>query len=173
MKVGHFAAVCAAGAALCGVACGAETAGRETKSEAKPAAKTAEAKKVEIAERFPSELEAPAKALAEKLVNGLAESLKSGDFAAFGAVQPKSARQFKPEAFAQMRDALSKRYGTLVSSEYFGRLDQTRVMDFLWKFTFERRNDSGVAARRQIICWVRTGAVNGEPIVAGFSFCFF
>ena len=168
MKFGRFAAVCAAGAALCGAATGAETADRETKTAAKTVAKTAE-----VAARFPAELEAPAKLLAEKLINGLAESLKSGDFAAFRAVQPEGGRQIKEGTFAQMRDALSKRYGTLVSSEYFGRLDQGRAMDFLWKFTFERKNASGAAARRQIICWVRTGAVNGKPMVAGFSFSFF
>ena len=125
------------------------------------------------AEMFTKAAEAPARALAEKLVLGLAESLKSGDFAAFEAAQPANDRAVKKETFEQMRKALNKRYGNLVDVEYFGKLDQSRVADFLWKLTFERTGASGTAIRRQIICWVRVGIAKGEPVIAGFSFNFF
>lgn len=154
--------------AVCMVLCSVFAVGCATAAEA-PETESA----VKAAELFPPAREAAAKALAEKLVNGLVESLRSGDFAAFRAAQPQGARVFKPEAFDQMRGALSKRYGKLVSSEYFGRLDQGRVMDFLWKLSFERADGTGKTMRHQIICWVRIGVVNGEPAVAGFSFNFF
>lgn len=123
-------------------------------------------------ESFPKTAESPARELAGKLVLGLVDSLKSGDYAAFKAAQPAGDRAVKKETFEQMRQALSKRYGTLVGAEYFGVLDQGRVADFLWKLTFERSGASG-ATRREIVCWVRVGIENGEPMIAGFSFNFF
>ena len=141
----------------------------EANKEEKAEEKVAAAAPVRLA-NFPPELEAPAKAMAEKMIDGLVSSLKSGDYAAFQAVQPQTGQQIKKNTFTQMRDALTKRYGTLTASEYLGRLDQGVVMDFLWKFSFVREKDG---ARRQIICWVRTGALKGEVVIAGFSFCFF
>ena len=138
----------------------------------------ATAEKVEVAgaketEVFPPESEAPARALAEKLARGLAEAIRSGDFAAFHAAQPKGGKELSADMFEQMRQALTQRYGKLVGTEYMGRLDQGRVMDFLWKFTFEQPKESGASSRHEIIYWVRTGMADGKPVVAGFSFNFF
>ena len=133
-------------------------------------------KKVEIVPDpvFPAQLEAPAKQLAERLALGLAESLRSGDFAAFDAVQPEaSKRKFTREIFDKMRTALDQRYGKLVNAEYFGRLEQGRVMDFLWKLSFEKNEAKDKAVRREILLQIRTGSVKGEVIIAGFRYCFF
>ncbi len=123
---------------------------------------------------FPAALEAPAKQSAERLVLGLAESLKNGDFAAFDAVQPESAkRKFNAETFKKMRTALEQRYGKLVNAEFVGKLDQGKVMDFLWKYSFEKNAEQDKKIRREILVLVRTGSVNGEAVIAGFRFYFF
>lgn len=123
---------------------------------------------------FPAKLEAPAKQLAERLALGLAESLKSGDFAAFDAVQPEAAkRKFTADTFSKMNTALERRYGKLVNAEFFGRLDQGKVMDFLWKFSFEKSAAGDKKLRHEILLLIRTGSVNGEAVIAGFSFYFF
>ena len=123
---------------------------------------------------FPPALEVSAKQLAQRLALGLAESLKSGDFAAFDAVQPEAAkRKFTAETFAKMHAALERRYGKLVNAEFFGRLDQSKVMDFLWKFSFEKSLDGNKKLRHEILLLIRTGSVNGEAVIAGFSFYFF
>ena len=123
---------------------------------------------------FPAALEAPAKQLAERMALGLAESLKSGDFAAFDAVQPESAkRKFTPEIFGKMRTVLEQRYGKLVNAEFFGKLDQGKVMDFLWKYSFEKNADKDKKLRHEMLLLVRTGSVNGEAVIAGFRFYFF
>ena len=122
---------------------------------------------------FPPTLEAPAKQLAQRFALGLAEALKSGDFASFNAVQPESEkRKFTSDTFAKMHTALTRRYGKLVNAEYFGRLDQGRVMDFLWKFSFEKSVD-GKTHRHELLLLTRTGSINGQAVLAGFSFCFF
>ena len=135
----------------------------------------AEAKNVTVPDPvFPTGLEAPAKQLAGRLASGLAESLKSGDFAAFNAVQPEGAkRKFTADTFAKMHTALERRYGKLVNAEFFGRLDQGKVMDFLWKFSFDKSVEEGKTLRHEILLLIRTGSVNGEAVIAGFSFYFF
>lgn len=116
---------------------------------------------------FPPALEPEARAAAEQLVRGLAESLKSGDFKPFQAAQPQGARRMPPEKFVKMRTALTRHYGDFVGAEYFGRLNQGKVMDFLWKFTFGSADGK---KRHEIIYWVRVGSAGGKPVVAGFSF---
>lgn len=124
---------------------------------------------------FAIALEAPAKQLSEQLAVGLAESLKSGEFAAFEAVQPASAKhKFTADTFAKMRTALDNRYGKLTAAEYFGRLYHGKVMDFLWKFTFEKPGqEAGQVAHREILLMVRVGSVGGKPVIAGLRFNFF
>ena len=111
------------------------------------------------------------RAVADKFIGALAESLKSGDFAAFKAVQRPDGKAFPEERFKKMHSAFGKQFGKLVAAERLGVLDQGRVRDHLWKFTFER--ESGEKLRREIVCWVRVGIENGEPMIAGFSFNFF
>ena len=123
---------------------------------------------------FPAALEPEARAAAEKLANGMAEALRSGDFKPFLAAQPQGGRRMNAEAFSRMHTALTRHYGQLVRAEYFGRLDQGKVMDFLWKFTFEAAASVARAPRRhEIIYWVRVGSAGGKPVVAGFSFNFY
>ena len=125
----------------------------------------------------PAEREPEAKAAAEKMALGMAEALKSGDFSKFSAVQPKGGRVMPEAVFAKRRDALTRIYGKLVGVEYFGRLDQGPVNDYLWKFTFEssKKDDkdkekAAAPVRKSIIFWVRVGFAGGKPVVAGFSF---
>ena len=123
---------------------------------------------------FPAALEAPAKQLAQRLALGLAESLKSGEFSAFDAVQPEAAkRKFTAETFGKMQTALEQRYGKLVNAEFFGQLDQGKVRDFLWKYSFEKTADKDKKIRHEILMLIRTGSVNGGAVIAGFRFYFF
>ncbi len=119
---------------------------------------------------FPPELEPAARAAAEQLVRGLAESLKSGDFKPFLAAQPQGGRRMAPETFARMRTALTRHYGDFLGAEYFGKLYQGKVMDFLWKFSFGSADGK---KHHEIIYWVRVGSAGGKPVVAGFSFNFY
>ena len=128
----------------------------------------AEAQKVVPDPRIPADREPEAKAAAEKLALGMAEALKTGDFKKFAAVQPKSGRVMPEAFFAKRREALTRIYGKLVGVEYFGRLDQGQVNDYLWKFSFEKEGEKG--SRRSIVFWVRVGFAGGRPMIAGFSF---
>ena len=140
----------------------AEPAEQEKKPEAKPASA--------LDRKFPLEMEAAGKAAAEKLALGLAESLKSGDYASFEAAQPQGGRRMPKETFVKMRAKLVGHYGKFAGAEYFGRLDQGRAMDFLWKLAFD--GPEKAPGRREIIFWVRVGAADGKPVIAGFSFYF-
>jgi hypothetical protein len=144
------------------VLCGAAETVEQGKGETKPASP--------VDRKFPAEMEAAGKAAAEKLALGLAESLKSGDFAYFEAAQPQGDRRMPKETFAKMRARLIGHYGNFAGAEYFGRLDQGRVMDFLWKLAFE--GPQKAPGTREIIFWVRVGAADGKPVIAGFSFYF-
>jgi len=118
----------------------------------------------------PAEREAEAKEAAEKIALGMAEALRSGDFEKFNAVQPKQGRGMPAGVFGKRRAALSRIFGNLVGVEYFGRLDQGQVNDYLWKFIYESEKKDAAPARREIIFWVRVGFAGGKPRVAGFSF---
>lgn len=118
----------------------------------------------------PADREPEAKAAAEKMALGMAEALKSGDFKKFAAVQPKTGRGLPEKVFAKRREALTRIYGKLVGVEYFGRLDQGQVNDYLWKFSFEQSKKGEKPSRRTIVFWVRVGFAGGKPMVAGFSF---
>ena len=118
----------------------------------------------------PVEREAEAKAAAEKIALGMAEALRSGDFEKFNAVQPKTGRGMPMSAFVKLRKSVMRHYGKLTSTEYFGKLDQGRVNDYLWKFVFEAPKDAASPGRHEVICWVRVGFAGGKPTVAGFSF---
>lgn len=132
------------------------------------AVKKEETPKVGADPRIPAECEAEALAAAEKVALGMAEAIKTGDFKKFEAVQPKHGRGMPKKAFEHRRAALNNYFGKLVGVEYFGKLDQGQVIDYLWKYTFE---DADPAPRRhEAIFWVRVGSAGGKPMVAGFSF---
>ena len=119
---------------------------------------------------FPPALEPEARAAAEQLARGLAESLKSGDVKPFLAAQPRGGRRMAPETVTRMRTALTGHYGNFVGAEYFGRLDQGKAMDFLWKLTFRAADGK---KQHEIIYWVRVGSAGGKPVVMRFSFNFY
>ena len=133
-------------------------------------AKKADVTKVVPDPCIPVDREPEAKSAAEKMALGMAEALKSGEFAKFDAVQPKRGRGMPESAFAKRREALIRHYGKLTGIEYFGCLDQGQVNDYLWKFAFESQKDDKTVSRRSIIFWVRVGFSGGKPMVAGFSF---
>lgn len=132
------------------------------------AAKQDETPRVVPDAAVPAECEAEAKAAAEKLALGMAEAIKTGDFKKFEAVQPKNGRGMPKKAFEHRRSALNMYFGKLVGVEYFGKLDQGRVNDYLWKYTFE--DEDPRCRRHEAIFWVRVGSAGGKPTVAGFSF---
>ena len=119
---------------------------------------------------IPAERESEAKAAAEKMALGMAEALKSGDFEKFDAVQPKTKGRMSKAAFARLRGGLTRHYGDLTGAEFFGRLDQGRVNDYMWKFAFDAPKGSKTPGHHEIVYWVRVGFANGKPMVAGFSF---
>ena len=118
----------------------------------------------------PVEREAEAKAAAEKIALGMAEALRTGDFEKFNAVQPKMGRGMPLSAFVKLRNSVARHYGKLTTAEYFGKLDQGKVNDYLWKFVFEAPKDAASPGRHEVICWVRVGFAGGKPMIAGFSF---
>ena len=132
------------------------------------AAKQDETPKAVADPRVPVEREAEAKAAAEKIALGMAEAIRTGDFKKFEAVQPKIGRGMPKKAFEHRRAALNNYFGKLVGVEYFGKLDQGQVIDYMWKYTFE---DADPAPRRhEAIFCVRVGSAGGRPMVAGFKF---
>ena len=134
-------------------------------------AKKEEAPKVVPDLNIPADREPEAKAAAEKMANGMAEALKSGDFEKFRVTQQKGVRMMPPELFFKVRKSMMQNFGTLTGSEYVGSLDQGRVKDYMWKFMFEApRKDSTVPRHHEIIYWVRAGFANGAPVIYGYRF---
>jgi len=158
----RFTVVMAA-AALVTVLAGGCASGGDAKNE--------EAPKVVPDIKIPAEREPEAKAAAEKMANGMAEALKTGDFEKFRVTQQPGARMMPPELFAKVRKSMTHNFGKLTGSEYIGSLDQGRVRDYMWKFIFEApRKDSPVPRHHEIIYWVRVGFANGAPVVYGYRF---
>ena len=120
--------------------------------------------------RIPAECEAEAKAAAEKIALGMAEALRTGDFEKFNAVQPKSGRGIAVNVFEKRRATLSRIFGKLTAAEYFGKLDQGMVNDYLWKFIYESEKKDAAPVHREIIFWVRVGSIGGKPTVVCVSF---
>ena len=120
---------------------------------------------------IPADREPEAKAAAERMANGMAEALKTGDFEKFRVTQQEGARMMPPELFAKVRKSMMRNFGNLIGSGYIGSLDQGRVRDYMWKFVFEApRKDSPVPRHHEIIYWVRVGFANGAPVVYGYRF---
>ena len=120
---------------------------------------------------IPTGREPEAKAAAEKMANGMAEALKSGDFEKFRVTQQAGSRMMPPELFAKVRKSMTRNFGKLTGSEYIGFLDQGRVRDYMWKFAFEApRKDSAAPRHHEIIYWVRVGFANGAPVIYGYRF---
>ena len=120
---------------------------------------------------IPADREPEAKAAAERMANGMAEALKTGDFEKFRVTQQEGARMMPPELFAKVRKSMMRNFGNLIGSGYIGSLDQGRVRDYMWKFVFEApRKDSPVPRHHEVIYWVRVGFADGAPVVYGYRF---
>ena len=150
----------------CFAGCATENAAEKTAENA-----AEKAPQAAPAPGIPADREPEAKAAAEKLALGMAEALKTGDFAKFDAVQPKSGRPIPSSVFSKLRRSISHKYGKFERAEYFGKLEQGPANDYLWKFVFAAPAESGKAPiRREIVYWVRVGFVQGKPVVYGCRF---
>lgn len=126
-----------------------------------------------------TEAELPAaQAAAERYVTGLAEALRTGEFAALAAVFPENAERNMPEEyFINMRKGLLKKYGELAKVTYLGELDNTLVRDYYWKFTFHKvipptgkGEESPGYQRHEVLYLVRMGQLEGKFVQVGTGF---
>ena len=154
----RYGAVLLAAAAVFAGGCATE---RGAKSDGTP--------KVAFDSRVPADREAEGQAAAEKMVRGMEEALKSGDFAKFDAVQPKEGRTMPKAEFARRCEMLSRKNFKLTGIEYMGCFHQGKFNYYLWKFRFASQAKDAPAASLDKACWVRVGFVDGKPVLSGFS----
>ena len=80
------------------------------------------------------------------------------------------------EMFKQMAGELFEGLGTLKKTEYLGELNQSVVMDYIWKFTFEKMStDKDGKSRnlcKEVLYMVRMGRVDGRFVIVGSGFRF-
>ncbi len=111
--------------------------------------------------------------LAENYMNGFIGGLKSGDFKPFESAIPQEAKgKVTEEMFNKLCRDLQQNLGTLTSAEYLGELDQTLVRDYLWKLTFEKKQENGTVDRKEVVYMVRIGRMEGKFRIAGSGFRF-
>ena len=99
------------------------------------------------------------------------------DFAKLKAVIPRESKdKVTEEMFKQMAGELSEGLGTLKKTEYLGELNQSVVMDYIWKFTFEKMSaDKDGKSRnlcKEVLYMVRMGRVDGRFVIVGSGFRF-
>ena len=129
------------------------------------------------AELLPAAPRPEAKAIASAYVAGLAEAIEQDDFAKLKAVIPRESKdKVTEEMFKQMAGELSEGLGTLKKTEYLGELNQSVVMDYIWKFTFEKMSaDKDGKSRnlcKEVLYMVRMGRVDGRFVIVGSGFRF-
>lgn len=129
------------------------------------------------AELLPAAPQPEAKAIASAYVAGLAEAIEQDDFAKLKAVIPRESKdKVTEEMFRQMAGELSEGLGTLKKTEYLGELNQSVVMDYIWKFTFEKMSaDKDGKSRnlcKEVLYMVRMGRVDGRFVIVGSGFRF-
>ncbi len=129
------------------------------------------------AELLPAAPQPEAKAIASAYVTGLAEAIEQDDFAKLKAVIPRESKdKVTEEMFKQMAGELSEGLGTLKKTEYLGELNQSVVMDYIWKFTFEKMSaDKDGKSRnlcKEVLYMVRMGRVDGRFVIVGSGFRF-
>lgn len=129
------------------------------------------------AELLPAAPLPEAKAIASAYVAGLAEAIEQDDFAKLKAVIPRESKdKVTEEMFKQMAGELSEGLGTLKKTEYLGELNQSVVMDYIWKFTFEKMSaDKDGKSRnlcKEVLYMVRMGRVDGRFVIVGSGFRF-
>ena len=129
------------------------------------------------AELLPAEPQPEAKAIASAYVAGLAEAIERDDFAKLKAVIPQESKdKVTEEMFKQMAGELASGLGTLKKTEYLGELNQSVVMDYIWKFTFEKTSAGKDGKSRnlckEVLYMVRMGRVDGRFVIVGSGFRF-
>ena len=129
------------------------------------------------AELLPAAPQPEAKAIASAYVAGLAEAIEQDDFAKLKAVIPRESKdKVTEEMFKQMAGELSEGLGTLKKTEYLGELNQSVVMDYIWKFTFEKMSADKDGKTRNLckeaLYMVRMGRVDGRFVIVGSGFRF-
>ena len=129
------------------------------------------------AELLPAAPQPEAKAIASAYVAGLAEAIEQDDFAKLKAVIPRESKdKVTEEMFKQMAGELSEGLGTLKKTEYLGELNQSVVMDYIWKFTCEKMSaDKDGKSRnlcKEVLYMVRMGRVDGRFVIVGSGFRF-
>lgn len=129
------------------------------------------------AELLPAAPQPEAKAIASAYVAGLAEAIEQDDFAKLKAVIPRESKdKVTEEMFKQMAGELFEGLGTLKKTEYLGELNQSVVMDYIWKFTFEKMSaDKDGKSRnlcKEVLYMVRMGRVDGRFVIVGSGFRF-
>lgn len=129
------------------------------------------------AELLPAEPQPEAKAIASAYVAGLAEAIEQDDFAKLKAVIPQESKdKVTEEMFKQMAGELASGLGTLKKTEYLGELNQSVVMDYIWKFTFEKmsadKDGKSRNLRKEVLYMVRMGRVDGRFVIVGSGFRF-
>lgn len=132
--------------------------------------------KPEVKAELLSTASAPeAKTIAETFVAGLSQAIQANDFDKFKAViPPESKDKVTKEIFTQMVKELSNSLGELKKTEYLGVLNQSLVLDYIWKFSFEKKVSDQSGKQRnlgkEVLYMVRMGKVDGKFIIAGFGF---
>ena len=114
----------------------------------------------------------------EAFAGGMAQSFRTGNFAYWRAVLEKEGPPGKPlivdeNKFKLMFDRLEKHRGRLTKCTYLGDLDQSLMRDFLWKCTFEFRDNTGKLRRIEELFVVRCTVLKGKAVFTNFGFRFF
>ncbi len=135
------------------------------------------AKSATAEELLPAEPQPEAKAIASAYIAGLAEAIERDDFAKLKAVIPQESKdKVTEEMFKQMAGELSEGLGVLKKTEYLGELNQSVVMDYIWKFTFDKestgKDGKSRNLRKEVLYMVRMGRVDGRFIIVGSGFRF-
>jgi len=95
------------------------------------------------------------RAAADRYMAGVEKAIRTRDIKPWVEVTPAEGRnRIKQKQFDTMLAALDKA-GTLQSVSYLGVLDHTVVLDYLWKFTYERTEKDGQKMRTELLYLVR------------------
>ncbi len=95
------------------------------------------------------------KAAAAKYFAGVEKAIRTRNIKPWLEVTPAEGRsRIRQKQFDTMLAALDKA-GTLKSTTYLGVLDHTVVLDYLWKFSFERTEKDGTKLQTELLYIVR------------------
>ncbi len=130
-----------------------------------------------LREAMPDDLPPDAQAIAAIYIKGFEDALRDNDFSKFERVVPADSKDMVSEkAFNQMYKELVEKLGTLKNTQYLGELNQTLVVDYIWKFGFEKeeldKDKKPRITRKEVLYLARVGLVDGKYMVVGSGFRF-